>query len=197
MYWTCELGIVCTFERVVCNILWISDKFGRLWYINVVCDILLLICGLWYIYALLFTWKRKKKFRGGFPECLSRGTRQRGFFKKKQISLPSAWAAALGKDYLKKIQKSSPSVALGEEKKENGVGRWPTASNLSRVPARHSAKPSPSAWFSALEKDAFAGWGLAGGSSTLPRVLHSGKAFPSATGPSPSATGTRGSHWLL
>jgi len=76
---------------------------------------------------------------------------------KKQISLPSAAAQALGKDYLKKIQKSSLSVALGEEKKENGVDRRPTASNLSRVPARHSAKPSPSARFSAVGKDAFAG----------------------------------------
>ena len=55
--------------------------------------------------------------------------------------------------------KSSPSVALGEEnkRKENGAGHRPTASNLSRVPARHSAKPSPSARFSALGKDAFAG----------------------------------------
>jgi hypothetical protein len=67
---TCELEIVCTFECVICNILRIPDIFGRLWFINVVCDILLLICGLWcvcvyiymyvYIYNLLFKWKSKK-----------------------------------------------------------------------------------------------------------------------------------------
>jgi hypothetical protein len=54
------------------------------------------------------------------------------FFKKRQISSPSAWAAALGEEgFFLKRQKSFPSVALGEEKhsgkkiikKENGVGR--------------------------------------------------------------------------
>jgi hypothetical protein len=43
---TCEFEIVCTFECVVCNILWILDIFGRLWFINVVCDMLKSICGL-------------------------------------------------------------------------------------------------------------------------------------------------------
>jgi hypothetical protein len=80
--------------------------------------------------------KRFLKKTNFFAECMSCGTRQRLF---------------------KKIQKSSLSVALGEEnkKKENGIGRRPTASNLFRVPAQHSGKPSPSARFSALGKDAF------------------------------------------
>jgi hypothetical protein len=75
---TCELGIMCT-KRVVCNIFWIPDIFGRLIFKTVVCDILILICGLFvclslslyiymcvcvyvyiYIYALLVTQKSKK-----------------------------------------------------------------------------------------------------------------------------------------
>jgi hypothetical protein len=71
MYCTCELGIVCTFECVVFNILWISDIFGRLWYIDV---------DLWfvYIYVLFITRKNKKN---GFPEWLGSGTRG-GIFVK-------------------------------------------------------------------------------------------------------------------
>ena len=60
---------------------------------------------------------------------------KRDFFLKKQISLSSALTAALGKEYLKKIQKSFPSVALGEENKKkrrrpsaNGVKSSPSAS---------------------------------------------------------------------
>jgi hypothetical protein len=78
--------------RVVCNILWISDKFGHLWYVNVVCDIYswFLVCD---IYALLFIWKNKEQkriFRGGaFPSALAAALGKEGFLKK-QISLPSA-----------------------------------------------------------------------------------------------------------
>jgi hypothetical protein len=110
MYWACELRIMCTFEGVVCNIFWILYKFDRLWYINVVCDILLLICGLCYIYniyALLFTWKskkqKKKDFQRGFPECLGCGARGRGCLPRVP-ALRRSW---------KRV--SSPSVALGED----------------------------------------------------------------------------------
>ena len=97
--------------------------------------------------------KKKTNF---FPECLNFGTRQRVFKKK--------------------IQKSFPSVALGEEnKKKNNVGRRPTASSFPRVPARHSAKPSPSARFLTLGEGDFPVRGLAGGSS--PSVAL-GEGFP-------------------
>ena len=113
--------------------------------------------------------KNKKKFRGGFPECLSCGTRQRGFFKKKQNFFAECLSCGTRQRVFKKNQKSFPSVTLGEEnqkkeKKENGVGRRPTASSLPRVPVRHSAKPSPSARFSTLG-GVFPVGGLAGGSS--------------------------------
>ena len=86
----------------------------------------------------MFTWKRKKQkkriFRGGFPECLSCGTRQRGFLKKNKFlcRVPELRHSA---KIIKKNQKSSPSVALGEEKKRkrrrlsaNGVKSFPSAS---------------------------------------------------------------------
>jgi hypothetical protein len=174
MYWTC-LGIMCTFEHAVCNIMWILYKFDRLWYINVVCDILLLICGLWYIYALLFTWKIKKK---RFPEWLPRVHVL--WHSGKRVSSPSAWAPALGEEGvfpeclgycaqgrgclprvsgLRRSGKrvSSPSVALGEDfflkkkKREgNGAGCSPKTSPVPRVSGRLSGKPSPSARFWAL-----------------------------------------------
>jgi hypothetical protein len=88
-----------------------------------------------YIYALLFTWKskktKKKNFIGGFPECLGCGTQGRGFFflKKRQISSPSAWAAALGEEgFFKKKTKifseccTRGRKTLGEENKKKKTG---------------------------------------------------------------------------
>jgi hypothetical protein len=98
----CEFEIVCTFECVVCNILWILGIFGRLWFINVVCDMLKSICGL-HKYML----------------CLSNVKAKRKNKKKKKGASPSAWVAALGEDiYKKKRRFSSPSAwykGLGEE----------------------------------------------------------------------------------
>ena len=121
---------------------------------------------------------KKKNFRGGFPECLCCGTRGRGIFFKKNKFLPRVPELRhSAKSILKKkIQKSFPSVALGEEnQKKNNVGRRPTASSLPRVPARHSAKPSPSARFLTLGEGDFPVRGLAGGSS--PSVAL-GEGFP-------------------
>ena len=98
--------------------------------------------------------KKKTNF---FPECLNCGTRQR-VFKKKFKNLSRVLHSG------KKIKK-----------KENGVGRRPTASSLPRVAARHSTKPSPSARFSTLREGAFPVGGLAGGSS--PSVAL-GEGFP-------------------
>ena len=169
----------------VCNILWISDKFGRLWYINVVCDILVLICGLWYIYMLccLHGKAKKKNFRGGFPECLCCGTRGRRIFFKKKF-FPECLNCSTRQRVFKKNSKIFPECCTRGRKK-NDVGRRPTASSLPRVPTRHSAKPSPNTRFLTLGEGDFPVRGLAGGSS------------PSVTGPSPSATGTRGSQQFL
>ena len=120
---------------------------------------------------------KKKNFRGGFPECLCCGTRGRGIFIKKTNFFPECLNfGTRQRVFKKKIQKSFPSVALGEEnQKKNDVGHRPTASSLPRVPARHSAKPSPSARFLTLGEGDFPVRGLAGGSS--PSVAL-GEGFP-------------------
>ena len=83
---------------------------------------------------------KKKNFRGGFPECLCCGTRERGiFFKKKQISLPSAAAQALGKEYLKKIKNLSRVLHSGKKIKKNGVGRRPSANDVKSFPSASTA----------------------------------------------------------
>jgi hypothetical protein len=71
MYCTCELGIVCTFECVVCNILWLSDIFGHLWYIDL---------DLWfvYIYVLFVTRKNQKKW---LPRVIGKRHSWKAFLK--------------------------------------------------------------------------------------------------------------------
>jgi hypothetical protein len=61
--------------------LWILDIFGRLSFINVVCDMLKSICGL-HKYMLCLSHvkakrKEKKEEEGGFPECMGSCTRGR------------------------------------------------------------------------------------------------------------------------
>jgi hypothetical protein len=83
------------------------------------------------------------------------------FFKKKQNSLPSAKASALGKDFFLKKNKLCLVLGLWHSakkiyiKKQNGVTRWPTASNFCRMTAWHSTKPLPSARDLALGKAGF------------------------------------------
>ena len=110
--------------------------------------------------------KKKTNF---FPECLNCGTPQR-VFKKNSKVFPEC-------------------CTRGRKSKKNGVGRWPTASSLPRVPARHSAKLSPNARFLTLGEDDFPVRGLAGGSS--PSVAL-GEGFSECNWAFPSATGTRG-----
>jgi hypothetical protein len=56
---------------------------------------------------------REKPKKGGFPECLGRGTWGSFFFKKDPFS-PECLEGALREEVFKK-QLSSLSVALGEE----------------------------------------------------------------------------------
>ena len=81
--------------------------------------------------------KRDLKKTNFFPECLNYGTRQRVFKKNSKIFSECCTRGRKSK------------------KKENDVGRRPTASSLPRVPARHSAKPSPSARFLTLGEGDF------------------------------------------
>jgi len=60
--------------------------------------------------------QKKKNFRGGFPECLCCGTRERGIFKKKTNFFAECLSCGTRQTVFKK--KSSPSacaVALGKE----------------------------------------------------------------------------------
>jgi hypothetical protein len=120
---------------------------------------------------------KKTKF---FAECQSFGTRQRFFFKKNK---KTCFAECPGYDtrqrvFFKKNKNSLPSVALGKGKiyikKQNGVTCRPTASNLCRVTARHSAKPLSNARDLALGKAGFTVKGFDGAS--LPSVAL-GKGF--------------------
>ena len=133
-----------------------------------------------YIYALLFTWKSKKQKKRilevASPSACAVALGKEGFFLKKTNFFAECLSCGTRQRVFKKNQKSFPSVALGEEnQKKNNVGRRPTASSLPRVPARHSAKPSPSARFLTLGEGDFSVRGLAGGSS--PSVAL-GEGFP-------------------
>jgi hypothetical protein len=97
------------------NILWTPDKFGHLWYINVVLDILVLICDVCvcvyiYIYDLLFTRKTKKS---GFPECLDTWHSGKAILKKGQGASPSACAfGTRGRLFFLKKQRGLPRVPV-------------------------------------------------------------------------------------
>ena len=155
-----------------------------------------MVCDI-YIYALLFTWKSKKQKKrilevASPSACVVALGKEGFFFKKTNFFAECLSCGTRQRVFKKKIQKSFPSVALGEENKKkttsaNGV-------SLPRVPARHSAKPSPSARFSTLGEGAFPVRGLAGGSS--PSVAL-GEGFPECNWVFPSATGTRGSQQFL
>jgi hypothetical protein len=85
MHCSCELGII----------------FGRLLFINVVCDILKSICGLYKYRFCLSHKKAKKRKRRGLPRVpRQRHSGKRIFFKKRNFSL-SVWSAALGEEDLK------------------------------------------------------------------------------------------------
>ena len=102
------------------------------------------------------------------------------FFKKIKNTLcrvPVLWHSAkrLKKaDFFAECRSCGTRQRVFFKKKLDSVGRRPTASNICRVPARHSAKPLPSARNLALGKAAFTGRGFDGGS--LPSVAL-GKGF--------------------
>ena len=65
---------------------------------------------------------KKKNFRGGFPECLCCGTRERGIFFKKNKFLcrvPELRHSAKKFVFLKPSLPSAAAQALGEATSEN------------------------------------------------------------------------------
>ena len=132
---------------------------------------------------------------GAFPECLGSGSRRRGCFPRvpgqqlsgKRMSSLSAWAAALGEDGVFPECCTRGRFFLTSKRRRLP----PTTSTFPLMLGRLSRKPSPSVRFLALGEDIFPVKRYPGYFS---RVLHSVKASPNITGPSPSAFDTRGSH---
>jgi hypothetical protein len=144
---TCELEIVCTFECVVCNILWILDIFGRLWFINVVCDMLKSICGL-HKYMLCLSHvkakrKEKKRRRRGLPRVHGQLHSGKTFIKNGDLALGTRHSGkGLKKQIFKKRNFFPECCTRGRVKNRETVS---TALNRPQELGWHLGKASPSA----------------------------------------------------
>jgi hypothetical protein len=99
--------------------LWILDIFGRLSFINVVCDMLKSICGL-HKYMLCLSHvkakrKEKKRRRRGLPRVHGQLHSGKTFIKNGDLALGTRHSGKGLKNKFLKKGISSPSVALREE----------------------------------------------------------------------------------
>ena len=110
-----------------------------------VCDILVLICGLSYIYIcfVVYMEKQKKNLEVASPSTCAVALGKEGFFLKKTNFFPECLNfGTRQRVFKKKIQKSFPSVALGEEnqkKRKKRKRRRPSANDVKSFPSASTA----------------------------------------------------------